>query len=978
MPLKESDKERLKHFFDKGDPDEIFILEEEIASGSFGAVYKGRHTQNGKYYAVKIITPEEDEVLEDFMVEISVLRKCKHENIVGFSGSWLKGEEIFIAMELCDGGAVSDIFQVSQDPLTEDQIALITRESLKALAYLHSIGIIHRDIKGANILLTNDGDIKLVDFGVSAELKHPGDRRNTLIGTPYWMAPEVISNKTGNCPYDQKADLWSLGITLLELAERNPPLHEIHPMKALMMIPMRDAPSFAHPEAWGKDFKDFVAQCLIKQPEKRKTAEEMLKHPFVTNAKTKQILVDLVSKRRKLEAKIRAEEDQEEDSSDIDSSSDEEDEAEVPSTPSTPQPKSAPPSAPSTPQVDKLIQSANGKRISMEVSKEQNSPGWQPKKPSNPQQRSNSSYLQNSTPSVDEKKHEKSDTDSEHSFQLDSPGPQRRATKRGTQRSNIPQQGGNPNRPTYRTNRKLTKREIKNHEKNLINRQLMKQQLKELRAQQQNHLNQLEKQQKQHQKEQETLSSKFNSVVQSKQKQIAKDLDSMQRKHKTESENFSKNFSNNHKNLQKQHQTLIKSTTKAAETESKKHEKEFRDKIKEQNKEKKNELKDKSRSLSKKDAKALKMEHEFLLGWQDLIFSQKQARSLVQIEYEKKFQLLEDQSKYEKEQLERKLQLQWDHVEQQHQFLLENLQQSNQFELEQMQQQQPLEFKHMQEKHELEKVQLNEYIGVEDKQQKQLLTSELKSQLQEFKKGQQKDQRVLVEQLKQLPKQFKNLGKKELKQKETELKQQLHQKLAKETAEFNEKQSKQRAEEEDLIKTSQQVRREMKRQEHEEQTKKLKEDHESQLRKLQETHAQSLVELKEKHRKEKQELLEEQQKSVKENQEHIFKQFEDLTAEYQAVHTKILDEHHNEQVQYKSKGSSVEELSKLRGDQEDEKKHLISKLQKDRDAFSQKCESERQVLSQDLATHKKKTEETGRREAFIKVEISASSSEYPK
>jgi len=291
---------KLKEYFDEGDPDKIFILEEEIASGSFGSVYKGRHYQTGKHYAVKIITPEEDEDLNDFLVEIAVLKKCSHENIVGFYGAWLKGEELFIAMDLCEGGAITDIFSVSQDPLTEDQIAVITRDSLRGLIYLHDKGIIHRDIKGANILMTSTGLIKLVDFGVSAELKNPNDRRNTLIGTPYWMAPEVIANKTGHQPYGVNCDLWSLGITLLELADQNPPLHEIHPMKALMMIPMKDPPTFVQPEKWSKEFRDFVQLCLTKSPEKRKSAKDLLKHPFVSNCKGYEVLVDLIQKKKKI------------------------------------------------------------------------------------------------------------------------------------------------------------------------------------------------------------------------------------------------------------------------------------------------------------------------------------------------------------------------------------------------------------------------------------------------------------------------------------------------------------------------------------------------------------------------------------------------------------------------------------------------------------------------------------------------------
>jgi serine/threonine protein kinase len=261
--------------WDSGDAEELYILEEEIASGSFGSVYKAKDKADGKIIALKIIKPEEDDEVSEF-VELGILKKCDHENVVRLYGTWKKDDEIFIAMEYCGGGSVADFGQVWDIDLTEDQIALICRETLKGLVYLHSVGIIHRDIKGANILLTEAGDIKLVDFGVSAILNAQGERRNTLIGTPYWMAPEIITNRNGKSPYDDRVDIWSLGITLIELAEREPPLSEVHPMRALMQIPIRDPPKLANVAKWSKNFHDFVRTCLNKDPKKRKSATELL------------------------------------------------------------------------------------------------------------------------------------------------------------------------------------------------------------------------------------------------------------------------------------------------------------------------------------------------------------------------------------------------------------------------------------------------------------------------------------------------------------------------------------------------------------------------------------------------------------------------------------------------------------------------------------------------------------------------------
>jgi len=236
-------------------------------------------------------------------VELHILSKCDHRNIVKLIGSWKKGEETFIAIEWCGGGAVSD-FAVWGFKLTEPQISFIIRETLRGLKYLHDNKIIHRDIKGANILVTDEGEVKLIDFGVSAILKSHDEKRKTLIGTPYWMAPEIISNKTRYSPYDNKVDIWSVGITIIELAEKDPPLAQMNPMRALMQIPLRESPKLAHPQKWSSAINDFVTLCLQKDCRKRPSVDELLTHAFVNKTHYEKILLDVVHKAQKEREKL--------------------------------------------------------------------------------------------------------------------------------------------------------------------------------------------------------------------------------------------------------------------------------------------------------------------------------------------------------------------------------------------------------------------------------------------------------------------------------------------------------------------------------------------------------------------------------------------------------------------------------------------------------------------------------------------------
>ena len=274
-------------------PEELLTKQERIGRGSFGDVFRGVDGRSGAVVAIKIIDLEQayDEI-EDIQQEIIVLSQCDSPFITKYSGSCVRGSELWIIMEYLGGGSALDLTKATK--LEEDHIAVILREILQGLDYLHSEGKIHRDIKAANVLLSEAGEIKLADFGVAAQLTDSIRKRDTHVGTPFWMAPEVIKQAA----YDSKADIWSLGITAIELALGQPPLSDLHPMRVLTLIPKNPQPQL--PTTYTQDFQHFVQLCLNKEPHYRPTAKELINHTFIQNAKENTILLDLLERCRDL------------------------------------------------------------------------------------------------------------------------------------------------------------------------------------------------------------------------------------------------------------------------------------------------------------------------------------------------------------------------------------------------------------------------------------------------------------------------------------------------------------------------------------------------------------------------------------------------------------------------------------------------------------------------------------------------------
>uniref|UniRef100_A0A671PYB8 non-specific serine/threonine protein kinase n=1 Tax=Sinocyclocheilus anshuiensis TaxID=1608454 RepID=A0A671PYB8_9TELE len=292
----EKKKKQYEHVHRDINPEEVWEIVGELGDGAFGKVYKAQNKQTGILAAAKVIDTKTEEELEDYMVEIDILASCDHKYIVKLLDAFYYESKLWILIEFCAGGAVDAVMLELERPLTEPQIRVVCKHTLEALAYLHEIKIIHRDLKAGNILFTSDGDVKLADFGVSAKNTKTLQRRDSFIGTPYWMAPEVVMCETSkDRPYDYKADIWSLGVTLIELAQIEPPNHEMNPMRVLLKIAKSEPPTLATPSRWSPEFSDFLRKALDKHVDNRWSSLQLLQHPFVSNVMDNKPLRELIA-----------------------------------------------------------------------------------------------------------------------------------------------------------------------------------------------------------------------------------------------------------------------------------------------------------------------------------------------------------------------------------------------------------------------------------------------------------------------------------------------------------------------------------------------------------------------------------------------------------------------------------------------------------------------------------------------------------
>lgn len=286
----------LAQLVDSDDPQKLYTNMRHIGSGAAGEVFAAVHVKTKQKVAIKKMQLCPD-ILKMLPAEISTMKKCSHPSVVSYYGSYLVSKEtIWVVMELMEGGCLTDLVQEKSIAIPESVIAHIMKLSLEGLDYIHSNHIIHRDIKSDNVLIGAGGEVKIADFGYAAQLIKSARARQTVCGTPYWMAPELIQGHE----YNQKVDIWSLGVMMIECAESDPPYFEDDPIKALFKITTKGLPPLKEPRKWSAEFKDFLYQTVIIDPNARPTARQLLQHPFLNKAGPPSDLVALVSRAKAL------------------------------------------------------------------------------------------------------------------------------------------------------------------------------------------------------------------------------------------------------------------------------------------------------------------------------------------------------------------------------------------------------------------------------------------------------------------------------------------------------------------------------------------------------------------------------------------------------------------------------------------------------------------------------------------------------